>query len=114
LSQYIGVGWEKETLISASNQSNQTISFVVDVIAWYSVSAEEWETIDCFLLFQEIRKSPRKIQKPVTDLRSVGSLSWSASEYARAIRKRWIRVKDFERSYHEDIIKYEEQLSSEL
>jgi len=27
-----------------------------------------------FLLFQEIRESPKKIQKPVTDLRSMGSL----------------------------------------
>jgi len=33
LSQYIGVGWEKKTLISASNQCNQTISLVVDAIA---------------------------------------------------------------------------------
>jgi len=33
LSQYIGVWWEKKTLISASNQRNQTISLVVDVMA---------------------------------------------------------------------------------
>jgi hypothetical protein len=33
LSQYIGVGWEKKTLISASNQRNQTISLVVDDMA---------------------------------------------------------------------------------
>jgi hypothetical protein len=33
LSQYIGVGWEKKTLISASNQRNQTISLVEDVMA---------------------------------------------------------------------------------
>jgi hypothetical protein len=58
LLQYIGVGWESETLISASNQRNQTISLVVDVIAWYSASVEDWETIDCFLLFREIRESP--------------------------------------------------------
>ena len=32
LSQYIGVGWEKKTLISTSNQRNQTISLVVDVM----------------------------------------------------------------------------------
>jgi len=56
LSQYIGVGWEIETLIFASNQHNQTISLVVDVIAWYFASVEGWEIIDCFLLFQKIRE----------------------------------------------------------
>ena len=81
LSQYIGVGWESETPISASNQRNQIISLVVDIIARYSALVDDWETIDCF--FQEMRESPKKIQKPVTDLRYVGSLPWSASEYAR-------------------------------
>jgi len=33
LSQYIGVGWEKKTLISASNQRNQTISLIVNAMA---------------------------------------------------------------------------------
>jgi hypothetical protein len=88
LSQYIGVGWEMKTHISASNQHNQTISLVVDIIAWYFASVEDWETIDYFLLFQEIRESPKKIQKPVTDLRSVGSLSLSALEYARSSKKK--------------------------
>jgi len=87
LSQYIGVGWEKDILISTSNQRNQTISLVVDVMARYSASVDDSETIDCFLLFQEIRESPKKIQNPVTDLRSVGSLPWSASEYARNSRE---------------------------
>jgi len=83
LSQYIRVGWEMKTPISDSNQRNQTIPLVVDVMAWYSASVDDWETIDCFLLFQEIRESPKKIQNSVTDLRSMGSLPWSASEYAR-------------------------------
>jgi hypothetical protein len=29
-------------------------------------------------------------------------------------RKRWMKVKDSERPYHEDIVKYEKQLLSEL
>jgi hypothetical protein len=86
LSQYIGVGWEKKTSISASNQRNQTISLVVDVMAWYYASMDDWETIDCFLLFQEIRESLKKIQNSVTDLRYVGSLPWSASEYTKKKR----------------------------
>jgi hypothetical protein len=59
LSHYIRVGWERETLISASNQHNQTIYLVVDAITQYSASVEDWEIIDRFLLFQEIRESPR-------------------------------------------------------
>jgi len=51
LSQYIGVGLDSETSISVSNQRNQIISLVVDVIAQYSDLVEDWETIDCFLLF---------------------------------------------------------------
>jgi hypothetical protein len=87
LSQYIGVGWESETLISASNQRNQIISSVVDVITRYSVLVEDWETVNYFLLFQEIRESSKKIQKPVTDLWSVRSLPWSASKYACSSKK---------------------------
>jgi len=87
LSQYIGVWWEMETFIPASNQHNQTISLVIDVKARYSTSVEDWETIDCFLLFEEIRKSFTKIQKLVTDLWSVRLLSWSTSEYARSSKK---------------------------
>ena len=86
MSQYIGVGWEKKTSISASNQRNQTISLVVDVMARYYASMDDWETIDCFLLFQEIRESLKKIQNSVTDLRYVGSLPWSASEYTKKKR----------------------------
>jgi hypothetical protein len=63
VSQYIWVGWEWKTLKSASNQHNQTISLVVDFIAWYFVLVENWETIGCLLLLHEIRESPKKIQK---------------------------------------------------
>jgi len=87
LSQHIEVEWEREIHISTSNQCNQTISLVVDVIALYSTSVEDWKTIDCFLFFQEIRELLKKIQKPVIDLWSVGSLSWSSSEYARNSKK---------------------------
>jgi len=87
LSQYIRVGWERKTSISASNQCNQTISLVVDVITWFSASVKDWEIMDCFLLFQEIRESPKKIQKPIIDLQYVGSPLWSASEYAQSSNK---------------------------
>jgi hypothetical protein len=41
-----------------------------------------------FLLFQKIRESLKKIQKPITDLWSVESLSWSALKYARSYKKK--------------------------
>ena len=101
------------TPILASNQLNQTISLVVDVMARYSASVDDWETIDCFLLFQEIRESPKKIQNPVTDLRSVGSLPWSTSQYARNSKEEVDESKRLWKTVPEDIAKYEEQLPSE-
>jgi len=37
-------------------------------MALYSTLAEDQETLDCFLDFQETKESPMKIQYPVTDL----------------------------------------------
>jgi hypothetical protein len=53
--QYIEVRWENKTLIYASNQHNQTIYLVIDVITQYSTLVENWKTINYLLLFQEIR-----------------------------------------------------------
>jgi hypothetical protein len=33
-------------------------------MAWYSISTEDRDTIDCFLDFQEIKDEPRNMQKP--------------------------------------------------
>lgn len=45
----------------------------------YSTSAEDRETVGCFFNFQEIRESPREIQKPVTDRQVSGHAPQSAS-----------------------------------
>lgn len=50
---------------SQSRECSQTTSQVVEVIAQYLASAEEWETVVCFLLFQETGFLPRKIRQPV-------------------------------------------------
>ena len=59
---------------------------VVIAMALYLASAEDLETIDCFLERQEMRESPRNMQKPVTERRvsehpaqseSQKALSWS-------------------------------------
>jgi hypothetical protein len=58
------------------------------------------------LFFQEIKEAPKKIHKPVIYLRYVESLSWLSSEYIRRSKKEMGEVKDSERLYPENIIKY--------
>lgn len=64
---YMEVGSEIKTLISKSNQRNQTIYILVDVIVWSSASVKEWDTTPFVLLFQEIWESPGKIEKHVVE-----------------------------------------------
>lgn len=63
LSQYNRVGRWRNILIFASNQRNQTLLQVAEVMAWYSFSVEDLNTISCFLFFQEIRELPKKDTK---------------------------------------------------
>ena len=51
-------------------------------MALYSASTEDLETIDCFLDFHEIKESPKKMQKPMVDLRVSIQDAQSASVYA--------------------------------
>ena len=60
---------------------SHTISLVTMAIALYSDSAEDLDTTCCFLHFQEIKESPRKIQNPKTDLLVSGHAAQSASQY---------------------------------
>lgn len=62
-----------------SSRHSQTISAEVSVIARYLASVLERETTACFLLRQEIREDPKKMQHPVVERRSVGSPTQSAS-----------------------------------
>ena len=48
----------------------------------YSASADDLETVCCFLDFLEIRESPRKTQKLVNDLLVSGHEAQSASAKA--------------------------------
>lgn len=47
--------------------------------ALYSDLVELYETVVCFLFFQDIKEMPRKIQKPVSDLLESMRLAQSAS-----------------------------------
>ena len=44
-----------------------TISHVATAMALYSASAEDLETVNCFLDFQDTKESPMKMLYPVTD-----------------------------------------------
>ena len=44
-----------------------TISHVATAMALYSASAEDLETMDCFLDFQDTKELPMKMSYPVTD-----------------------------------------------
>ena len=59
------------------------ISLVVAAKALYSASADDLEMVGCFLDFQEIRESPKKMQNPVTDFLESAQVAQSASENAR-------------------------------
>ena len=61
-----GFGWN--TSKSFNKARIQVISYVVTAMALYFASAEDLETIDCFLDFHEIRESPKKMQKLVANL----------------------------------------------
>jgi hypothetical protein len=75
LSQYRRVGCECGTYKSHRSCLSQTNSLVCDAIDAYSDSAEEHDTTDCFLLFQDMGAPPRKTQNLVTDCLVVGQLA---------------------------------------
>ena len=60
----------------------QTSSLVVEANARYSALTEDRETADCFLERHDIKKSPRKTQYHVTDLRVSKMKPQSESEKA--------------------------------
>ena len=56
------------------------ISQVVIAMTRYLALAEDLETMDCFLECQEMRESPKKMRKPVTDLWVSEHLAQSESQ----------------------------------
>ena len=61
---------------------NHTISKQAVDMAQYSAPVEDLETQSCFLHFQEIKASPRKITQPVIDILVSRQPTQSASLYA--------------------------------
>lgn len=60
--------------------ARQSLAAVVEAMARYSASLEDYETIVYLLLLHKIKESSRKMQNLVTDFRSDGSLAQSRSE----------------------------------
>ncbi|MFS7910652.1 hypothetical protein Hanom_Chr02g00108751 [Helianthus anomalus] len=83
LSHFRSTGICTTTLSSLNRFSSHNISHVALHIDLYSASAEDRETTLCFLLFQETKEPPRKMQKPVTNLRL--STHLAQSESAKAV-----------------------------
>lgn len=67
LSQNITASVGTVTCKSLRSWIMHKTSLVVVANARYSASVEERDMVICFLVFQEIRASPWKTQKPVTD-----------------------------------------------
>jgi hypothetical protein len=80
LSQRRGVATSQETPKSANNHRSQTISAVVVARARSSASVLERDTAACFLDFHAIGEEPRRMQYPVMERRSLGSLAQVESE----------------------------------
>jgi hypothetical protein len=80
LSQRRGVTTSQEMPKSANNHRSHTISAVVVARARSSASVLERDTTACFLDFHAIGEEPRRMQYPVMEHRSVGSLAQVESE----------------------------------
>jgi len=61
---------------------SQVISELVVAMARYSAFAEDRDTTDCFLDFQEIKDEPRNMQNPETERLVSGQDAQSKSQYA--------------------------------
>ncbi len=62
LSQYNNAGFGCNILKSVNNERSQDNSQHVPVMALYSASAEERDTVFCLFVRQEIREDPKKTQ----------------------------------------------------
>jgi len=56
---------------SSSRYTSHCISQHVVARARYSASEDDLEMVLCFLVFHDIKESPRKMQKPVVERRVV-------------------------------------------
>nr|GFA76845.1 hypothetical protein [Tanacetum cinerariifolium] len=81
----LGVGDDVSIRNSDSNQRTQRTSLTVEAIALYSASAEDRDTMDCFLLFQKIGVPPSKRKYPVRE--RLMAFSWICHKLAQDVNR---------------------------
>lgn len=81
-----GYGVILSTSNSLSNRLSQTNFSQIRLIDLYSASAEDNETVTCFLYFQDIGESPNNMKMPLTLLLVIGQDARSESQNASTIK----------------------------
>ena len=82
LSQFNSTGLRLVTPSSSNKRTTQATSAAAAAMARYSASADDLETVCCFLDFQVTGELPNNNTYPVTDLRESTQDAQSASENA--------------------------------
>ena len=90
LSQNTCIGKGIVTESSPSSLSSHTTSPTTCLMALYSASAEDNDTVGCFLDFQLIGLSPSKTKYPLTDLLESGHVAQSESQYALMVQSEFL------------------------
>ena len=93
LSQWSRVGWEWDIPRLWRRSLNHFNSPVTAVMDRYSASAEERDTVCCFLVFHEIGEDPSRTNHPVRDLRVKGHPAQSESHQPDSCRSQSLRNK---------------------
>jgi len=70
----------RKTPNEARKSLTHTSSLTADVRERYSASADDRETVVCFLVFQDIGEPPSLIKYPVRDRREIGHAPQSESQ----------------------------------
>ena len=84
IANWLSHNTKVESMNTSKSRSKATIHVISLAIAakdLYSASIADLEIVACFLDFQDTKEEPRKIQKPVVDLRVSRQLSQSTSAY---------------------------------
>ena len=89
LSQYNSATLECNIPRSFNTERSQDNSQHAPVIALYSTSADDRETIFYLFVLQEIREDPKKIQYPVVDFLDIGQPPQSESQKERKDKSFW-------------------------
>ncbi|KAL4557732.1 hypothetical protein LXL04_035920 [Taraxacum kok-saghyz] len=85
LSHFKGIGVMSDTCSSSRSRLNQANSEQTLRIDLYSASAEDKETVCCFLDFHAIGLPPNKMKYPLTDLLVKGQAAQSESQYRNQV-----------------------------